>query len=234
VGDRETVTPSPTLPVTPSLSLFSYLSNPMGVAKLTDQNTIVPESKYARVERERRYLLQDLPEGLTRTDHHLQITDNYITGTRLRIRKVRDPRTNKWTVKFTQKFAPDPNDLSRTIITNTYLNAIEAETLSVFNSNEIRKNRYYFEYGNRTFNVDMFLGDLFGLVLAEVGFDTDEELKAFAKPPFALADVTNIELFSGGSLCELTFAEIREEILKRGYLAASSNVVSTTSVGELG
>ena len=206
----------------------------MGVAKLTDQNTIVPESKYARVERERRYLLQDLPEGLTRTDHHLQITDNYITGTRLRIRKVRDPRTNKWTVKFTQKFAPDPNDLSRTIITNTYLNAIEAETLSVFNSNEIRKNRYYFEYGNRTFNVDMFLGDLFGLVLAEVGFDTDEELKAFAKPPFALADVTNIELFSGGSLCELTFAEIREEILKRGYLAASSNVVSTTSVGELG
>src|SRR5437762_1995231 len=78
----------------------------MGVAKLTDQNTIVPESKYALVERERRYLLEDLPEGLSRADHHLQITDNYITGTRLRVRKVRDPRTNKWVVKFTQKFAP--------------------------------------------------------------------------------------------------------------------------------
>ena len=83
----------------------------MGVAKLTDQNTIVPESKYARVERERRYLLQDLPEGLSRADHHLQITDNYITGTRLRLRKVRDPQTNKWVVKFTQKFAPDPGRL---------------------------------------------------------------------------------------------------------------------------
>ena len=103
----------------------------MGVAKLTDLNTIVPaESKYARVERERRYLLQDLPEGLTRADPHLQITDNYITGTRLRIRKVRDPRTNKWTVKFTQKFAPNPADFSRTIITNIYLNALEAETLA--------------------------------------------------------------------------------------------------------
>src|SRR5258708_27586921 len=90
----------------------------MGVAKLTDLNTIVPDSKYARVERERRYLLQDLPEGLTRADHHLQITDNYITGTRLRIRKVRDPRTNKWVAKFTQKFAPNPEDLSRTMITN--------------------------------------------------------------------------------------------------------------------
>lgn len=198
----------------------------MGVAKLTDQNTIVPESKYARIERERRYLLQDLPEGLTRADHHLQITDNYITGSRLRIRKVRDPRTNKWTVKFTQKFAPDPNDLSRTFITNTYLNAVEAEVLSIFNSNEIRKNRYYFEYERRQFSVDMFLGDLFGLVLAEVSFDNDVELDAYSTPPFALAEVTNNELFSGGKLCELTFSDVREEIRREGLIRAE---VSTTT-----
>jgi len=190
----------------------------VGVAKLTDQNTIVPESKYARVERERRYLLRDLPEGITRADPHLQITDNYITGSRLRIRKVRDPRTNKWTVKFTQKFAPDPNDLSRTIITNTYLNALEAEILSVFNSNEIRKNRYPFEFEGRKFGIDMFLGDLFGLVLAETSFDTDEELDNFLPPPFALADVTNEPLFSGGRLSELTFSEIRAAIAERGLI----------------
>src|SRR5690242_16317917 len=185
----------------------------MGVAKLTDQNTIVPQSKYARVERERRYLLQDLPEGLTRAEPHLQITDNYITGTRLRLRKVREPRTNKWTVKFTQKFAPDAEDLSRTVITNTYLNALEAETLSVFNSNEIRKNRYRFEFEGHEFTIDMFLGDLFGLVLAEVSFERDEELDSFPKPPFALADVTNDPVFTGGSLCELTFAEVKQHII---------------------
>ena len=190
----------------------------MGVAKLTDQNTVVPESKYARVERERRYLLPDLPAGLTRADPHLQITDNYITGTRLRLRKVREPRTNKWTVKFTQKFAPNPEDLSRTIITNTYLNALEAETLSVFNSNEIRKNRYYFEFEGRKFAVDMFLGDLFGLVLAEVSFDTDEALDQFAKPAFAVADVTDDPVFSGGRLCELTFTEVRQHIAESGLL----------------
>jgi CYTH domain-containing protein len=190
----------------------------MGVAKLTDQNTVIPESKYARVERERRYLLADLPEGLTRADPHLQITDNYITGTRLRLRKVREPRTNKWTVKFTQKFAPNPEDLSRTIITNTYLNALEAETLSVFNSNEVRKNRYHFEFEGRKFSVDMFLGDLFGLVLAEVSFDTDEELDRFAKPAFALADVTNDPVFTGGRLCEFTFTEVRQHIAERGLL----------------
>ncbi len=195
----------------------------MGVAKLTDQNTVVPaESKYARVERERRYLLQDLPEGLTRADPHLQITDNYISGTRLRIRKVREPRNNKWTIKFTQKFAPNPDDLARTIITNVYLNALEAETLAMFDANEIRKNRYPFEFEGRKFSVDMFLGDLFGLVLAETSFESDEALDSFAKPAFAIAEVTSNKLFTGGKLCELTFSDIREEIVKSGMARSRS------------
>jgi CYTH domain-containing protein len=184
----------------------------MGVAKLTDQNTVVPESKYAKIERERRYLLRDLPEGLNRADPHLQITDNYITGTRLRVRKVRDPKTNKWIVKFTQKFAPDESDLSRTIITNTYLNALEAETLAIFSSNEIRKNRYAFDFAGRRFSIDMFLGDLLGLILAETSFEDDAEMDGFPLPPFAIADVTNNPTFSGGRLCELTFEDVRKEV----------------------
>jgi len=197
----------------------------MGVAKLTDQNTITPQSKYARIERERRYLLQDLPAGMTRADHHLQITDNYMTGSRLRMRKVRDPKTNKWIAKLTQKVPLAEGDFARTIITNTYLNAVEAETLStIFNSNEIRKNRYYFEYEGRKFSIDMFLGDLFGLVLAEVGFEVDAELENFAKPNFALADVTNNQLFTGGQLSQLTFADIRQEIDKQGLLSLSTSV----------
>ena len=195
----------------------------MGVAKLTDQNVIIPDSKYARVERERRFLLNDLPEGLGRTDPHVQITDNYITGTRLRIRKVRDPKTNKWTVKFTQKFAPNPNDLSRTMITNTYLTALEADTLSVFEANEIRKNRYYFDFEGRRFSVDMFLGDLLGLVLAETSFETDKEMREFQTPSFALADVTNNEIFTGGRLCNLTFPEIRKEAQQAGLVKAQAS-----------
>jgi CYTH domain-containing protein len=194
----------------------------MGIAKLTDQNTIVPESKYARIEREKRYLLREMPAEVNRADPHLQITDNYITGTRLRIRKVRDPKTNKWVVKFTQKFAPDDGDLSRTIITNTYLNAIEADTLAVFAANEIRKNRYPFEFEGRRFTIDMFLGDLLGLVLAETGFETDEEMAAFSLPPFAIADVTNNAAFTGGRLCEMTFDDIRKEAERSGLLTSKS------------
>jgi len=131
-------------------------------------------------------------------------------------------------VKLTQKFAPDAEDFSRTIITNIYLNALEAETLAVFDANEIRKNRYPFEFEARKFSVDMFLGDLFGLVMAEVSFETDEDLDNFSRPSFAIAEVTNNELFTGGRLCELTFADIREEIIRSslGGTAHSEAAVS--------
>ena len=184
----------------------------MGLAIPTAENTVVVGSKYARIERERRFLLRDMPEPLTRASEHVQIWDNYITGTRLRLRKIRTPRTKAWRMKLTQKFAPTPPDYSRTIITNTYLSAAEYEVLSVFEANEIRKNRYPFEHQGRTYSIDVFLGGLWGLVLAETDFETDEEMDAFALPSFAVKDVTNEVIFTGGKLVELTFEELRSKI----------------------
>jgi len=89
-------------------------------------------------------------------------------------------------------------------------------------ANVIRKNRYSFEFEGRRFSVDMFLGDLFGLVLAEVSFETDDELESFANPPFAIAEVTSNKLFTGGELCQLTFSDIREEIVKSGMARSHS------------
>ena len=171
--------------------------------------------KYERVERERRFLLRSLPPGLELTDEHAQITDNYITGTRLRLRKVRWPATNEWTLKLTQKFTPQPPDFSRTLITSIYLNEYEYETLSVFEANELRKNRYPFEHEGRRYSVDVFLGDLRGLILAETDFDTDEEMDAFRLPPFAAAEVTREELFTGARLVGLTADDIRRELKGR-------------------
>jgi CYTH domain-containing protein len=171
--------------------------------------------KYARAERERRFLLRGLPEELTPADYHLQIFDNYLTGTRLRLRKIRDPRTREWTWKLTQKFAPDASDLSRTLITNLYLSRAEYEILSVFEANEIRKNRYPFEYGGRRFSVDVFLGDLRGLVLAETEFESDEEMRAFEPPAFVAMEVTGEELFTGARLVELSAEDLRAELRRR-------------------
>ncbi|HEX8853864.1 MAG TPA: hypothetical protein VF754_10280, partial [Pyrinomonadaceae bacterium] len=123
--------------------------------------------KYERTERERRYLLRELPPGLKTSDPHAQITDNYITNTRLRLRKSRWPATNEWTLKLTQKYAPSPPDFSRTLITSIYLSEEEYEVLSVFEGNELRKNRHPYEHEGRKYSVDVFLGDLRGLILAE-------------------------------------------------------------------
>jgi CYTH domain-containing protein len=182
----------------------------MGAAIPTVENTVAVEGqKYARVERERRFILRDMPEPLTRASEHVQIWDNYITGTRLRLRKIRTPQTKKWTLKLTQKFTPEPPDFSRTVITNTYLSAYEYEVLSIFEGNEIRKNRYPFEYEGRKYSIDVFLGALWGLILAETEFETDEEMRAFTPPPFIALEVTNDETFTGGKLVELSFEEIR-------------------------
>jgi CYTH domain-containing protein len=188
----------------------------MGVVSPSEMKLAAPGAgKYARVERERRYLLRELPRGLKPNDPHTQITDNYVTGTRLRLRKVRDPRTNEWTLKLTQKHAPEPPDFSRTLITNIYLSPYEYEVLSVFEGNEIRKNRYAYEHEGRRYSVDVFLGPLRGLILAETEFETDEELDSFPLPEFAALEVTREETFTGARLVELTAEDLRAELARR-------------------
>jgi CYTH domain-containing protein len=181
--------------------------------------------KYARIERERRFLLRALPDGLSVTDHHLQIFYNNITGTRLRRRTIRVPATREWTWKLTQKFAPPgdaagaPPDYSRTVITNIYLSEYEYETFSVFEGNELRKNRYPYVHEGRTYSVDVFLGALHGLILAEIEFATDEEMQALAVPSFAALEVTNEEMFTGGKLVDSTADAIREELSRRALVS---------------
>src|SRR5919199_2356613 len=182
----------------------------IGTGRVTTEHA----RKYERVERERRYLLRALPPGLKSGDPHAQITDNYITGTRLRLRKSRWPATNEWTLKLTQKHAPAPPDFTRTLITSIYLNEYEYEVLSVFEGNELRKNRYPYEHGGRRYSVDVFLGHLRGLVLAETDFETDEEMETFAPPAFAFLEVTREEMFTGARLVELTAEEIRRELAR--------------------
>jgi CYTH domain-containing protein len=171
--------------------------------------------KYAHTERERRFLLRSFPPGLEPTHFHTQIFDNYLTNTRLRLRKIREPYKREWMWKLTQKFAPNPEDFSRTLITNIYLTQAEYELFQIFEGNEIRKNRYPYEHEARKFSVDVFLGRLQGLILAETEFEGDEEMDKFQLPSFAVMDVTNDPMFTGGRLVELTADQIREELKGR-------------------
>ena len=180
----------------------------MGAAYPTPENTVIPASKYTLIERERRFLLKELP--VPRNSPHRQIWDNYLAGTHLRLRKIRAPEGNEYTLKITKKQPLTVGDFSRCHITNIYLAADEYNHLApLFAGREIRKNRYPFEFAGRKYSIDFFLGPLWGLILAETEFASDEEMNALAPPSLALREVTQEANFSGGRLCELTINDLQ-------------------------
>jgi CYTH domain-containing protein len=175
--------------------------------------------KTNRIERRRAFLFQNLPDPLKPQSSHLQIFDNYIENTRLRIRSVRSPETKQWTFVLQQI----SDESGQRKIAEIYLNDAEHEVFEQFEgreirkneraaTNEIRKNRYFYETGGKTLELDVFLGDLWGLNIAQVFFETEEELQNFEVPPFAVLEITNNPFFSGANLVGKKIDDVRAEL----------------------
>jgi len=141
--------------------------------------------KTYRTELRRVFLIKDLPAPLTRASRHWQIFDNYIEETRLRLRSIRIPETKQW-IWILQQRSPLEN-LSNWQISEIYLNETEHAAFEIFEgrevkknekvqTNEIRKNRYFCDFDNRQIEIDVFLGELWGLNLATVKFESSEAL----------------------------------------------------------
>src|SRR6476646_334515 len=92
----------------------------------------------------RLFLIERLPEPLEPKSAHLQIFDNYIEGTRLRLRLARDPQTKDWTRVLQQLIFPS-DDLSETKVAEISLKESEYLNFEQFEGREIRKNRYFHE-----------------------------------------------------------------------------------------
>jgi len=159
--------------------------------------------------RERRFLLNKFPPGLERNAPHLQITDNYLTNTRLRLRKIRVPETRERRWLLTQVLHPVKGDQAQTVKVNMWLSPEEYEVLSVFEGNEVRKNRFNYEHEGRAFTVDLYLGALWGLLIAHTSVEDDAAVDQKLLPVFAVADITNKAMFTGPNLAELTIEEVR-------------------------
>jgi hypothetical protein len=126
---------------------------------------------------------------------HVEITDHYLTGTRLRLRRSVDPRGATPTIyKLTQKAPADGG--GPPLNTNTYLTEDEYELLRRLGGDVLRKTRSRLP----PLVVDVFESPLAGLVLAEAEFDSEQELTAFDGPAGAIAEVTRDERFTGGRL----------------------------------
>ena len=96
--------------------------------------------KYACFEFERKILLKDIPRNLIGSQDYKIIEDKYFNGTNLRLRVVTSPSGKILDRKFTQKFVSENSNLSKTNITNLYLNEAEATLLNQLPGFVLKKN----------------------------------------------------------------------------------------------
>jgi CYTH domain-containing protein len=177
----------------------------------------VRDGKYARVERERRFLLAEAPPKSAWTAER-RITDRYLTGTRMRLRRVDYLASSAREFKLTQKVPADRPGPVRGLITNIYLSEAEYQRLLPLPGAVLRKTRVSVP----PLGVDIFEPPLRGLVLAEAEFGTDEEAYGFRPPRDVVAEVTDDARFSGGRLAHAERDELLAWLAEYGVVTLAS------------
>lgn len=147
--------------------------------------------KYAVVERERRYLVARLPPGVTSTK---DITDHYVTGTRLRLREVRE-QDGTVTRKLGHKgrLTPGPEEVA---CTTFYLDDHEWTVLSALPARTLRKKRHLVDADGWLVAIDAFAD---GSLLAEID-DGDQPSVGIPDWLDVIRDVSDDETWTGGEL----------------------------------
>lgn len=167
-----------------------------------------------QIKYERRFVLSEMPEPLTRASEHLQFFDNHLTATRLLLRQIRDPRTKLWTRQFVQRTQVDETDLSKIATAEINLSEYEYEVLAVFEGNELRYNRYFLplETGE-TMLIDMFLNrELWNLIVATIEFEDETKMQDFQPPEFIFGEITQNKFFNAANLVDMNIDEVRSRL----------------------
>lgn len=159
----------------------------------------------------RSFLIDGLPAPMTPADPHLQIFDNYINGTAIRLRSVRDPESNSWERSLEKEQAEAPGASMRRKLFRIPLLKRDYEVFKPFEGNEIRKNRYLYASGRQNIEIDIFLGPLWGLNIATARFDHPDSASSFRLPDMSLLDISENDFFLGRNLVDKSFAEVRIE-----------------------
>jgi CYTH domain-containing protein len=161
------------------------------------------EGRYAQVEREQRWLLRRLPDGLV---DPTTIVDVYLTGTRLRLRTMTSGSDVVY--KLGQKVRLDETSPEIVKMTNMYLSQEEHGRLRRLPGCELHKTRWRHPGLSRPVVVDESHGHLTGLVLAETELHPDDNL--WTLPLADAVDVTADDRFSGGFLASLTAPQVTD------------------------
>jgi CYTH domain-containing protein len=184
------------------------------VSEVTDR--FPGEGRYAKLERERRWRLDAIPVGVT---DEREIIDDYLAGTRLRLRKVLSDGASVF--KLCQKVRVVHGDPERVKITNIYISLEEYDRMLSLPSLRIVKTRRNFVHANVVYAIDQFDGRHAGLVLAELEVREPDSISA--TPEFAKSEVTHDDRYSGGWLAFASDNELRELIAGKGTFQTGEN-----------
>jgi CYTH domain-containing protein len=160
--------------------------------------------KYAKLEHERRFLVRDPPD-LTGAPGRL-IEDVYLDGGRLRLRRITHFDGHPPEYKLCKKYGT--GEPPSEPITNLYLTAGEHAALAVLPGRPIRKRRYRVAHAGALFGLDVFEGELHGLVMCEAESDSAEAIRRRDFPPWTLREVTGEPFFTGGALAGLSASDL--------------------------
>lgn len=152
--------------------------------------------KYAQIERERRFLLGSRPNEIQAMGLPVKgIRDHYIDGTNLRLREMSNE--NDKTLKLTKKTGLS---FGKEEITTIYLSTEEYKLLSKLPAVVASKTRWLLPSNNLTIGIDYYKSDTDELWLAEVEFETDEQMNDFIMPIPYEKEITGDDQFSGFTL----------------------------------
>jgi CYTH domain-containing protein len=169
------------------------------------------EAKYTRVEYERRFMVGPQADWRSGAEPYSKVfEDKYIQGTRLRLRVLTDTDTGRRVLKLNKK-AESPSPYFQTI-SRILLSSDEYTLFDGFAGERLKKERFYHHHLGRVFSVDVFEGELEGLILCETEADGMENLMSAQFPPFATHEVTEDPFFTGGNLCRATRAELLRKL----------------------
>lgn len=156
--------------------------------------------KYALIERERRFLVAELPADEPWATR--RISDRYLTGTRIRLRHSAGTVAGRPEVvrKLTQKIPRADGPPGRQgLISTLYLDEAEHDRFAALPGHELTKTRLSFP----PMGVDVFDPPHDGLLIAEIEFTDDDSMTRFEPPAWCGPEITDDPRYRGGHLAEL-------------------------------
>jgi CYTH domain-containing protein len=126
-------------------------------------------------------------------------------------------RRNGNAYEITKKVAVAENDFSAHTEHTISLSRDEHEALSKSSNRIVRKLRYSIASEGHLAEIDIFQGDLMGLVTVDFEFKSEKDKASFTPPNYCLVDVTQEKFILGGQLAGKGYAALEPILEKLGY-----------------